>query len=172
MSVPRVKRLNRKGRLAHAGAKNWLVLNKGAKNLVHRYRSYFGVDLLTAALELRALGAQIPEAHIEQLRSNAFQPSKKARKKKTAEEAEALERQRECCWPMWSDEPFPFPVNEWEHAYTPHSPPPAEHEMGPCDEEWAAIMEREDDISSVESICHELPDELIAHQVLRHSEAP
>ncbi len=137
--------MNRQSRLAHARAKNWLALNKGAKNLVHRYWRYFGVDLITAALELRALGVSIPEARMEQLRLTASQSSKKARKKKAAEEAEALERELERCWPVWSDAPFPFSVDEWEPVCggAALSPPPAEHETGPSEKEWVAIMARE-----------------------------
>ena len=144
--------MNRQGRLAHARSKNWLALNKGAKNLVRRYRRYFGVDLITAALELRALGVPIPEARLEQLRLTASQPSKaKARKKKAVEEAAALERELDRCWPVWSDEPFPFPVDEWEPSCKHDEPRPsplAEHEMGPSEEEWAAIMAREDELPS------------------------
>lgn len=152
-STPRRKQMNRKSRLAHARSTQWLALNKGAKNLVRRYRRYFGVDLLTAALELRALGVSIPEARLEQLRLTASQS------KKAPGEAAALARELERCWPVWSDVPFPFPVDEWEPVYheAPLSPPLAEHEMGPSEEEWAAIMEREDEALSENTLCPEPP---------------
>ncbi len=116
MSVPRVKRMKRIGRLAHARAKDWLAKNADAKNLVRRYRRYFGVDHVAAALELRALGAKISEKRLTELKRTAAEPKRSAKEKtakKRQAEAEMLERELERCWPEWRDEPFPFPVDEF-----------------------------------------------------------
>lgn len=122
MSVPRVKRMNRQRRLAHARSTNWLAKNKGAKNLVRRYRRYFGVDLVGAALELRALGVGISEERMNQLKASAesqFKSARRKRKMAKLEEQDTLQRELDRCWPIWSDEPFA--VDEWE--VTAASPP-------------------------------------------------
>ena len=108
--------MKRTGRLAHARATNWLSKNADAKNLARRYRRYFGVDLVAAALELRALGVKVSVERMAELKRTSAQ-SKKATKKKAAdkarEEAEMLERELERCWPEWRDEPYPFPLDEF-----------------------------------------------------------
>jgi len=108
--------MNRSSRLAHARATNWLSKNADAKNLVRRYRRYFGVDLVAAALELRALGVKVSEERRAEVKRTAAQPKKAAKKKaadKAREDAKMPERELERCWPEWRDEPYPFPLDEF-----------------------------------------------------------
>lgn len=111
--------MDRRGRLAHARATNWLARNKSAKNLVRRYRRCFGVDIVAAALELRSLGAEVSEERMNQLKASAESQSKSARRKRRAakeEEQDALQRELDRRWPVWADEPYPFAVDGWEIA--------------------------------------------------------
>ena len=108
--------MNRPARLDHARAKNWVKNNAGDK-ILRRYRRYFGVDLVTAALELRALGVSISEARMGQLQQSMATQSKAAKRRRVAaQKAEAANLQAELdrCTPIWSDEPYPFPIDEWE----------------------------------------------------------
>jgi hypothetical protein len=79
--------------------------------MVRRYRRYFGVDLVAAALELRVLGVKVSEERVAELKRLAETPKKSAKEKATRE-MEMLQRELDRCWPVWRDEPFPFPVDE------------------------------------------------------------
>lgn len=65
MAVNGRKTLSRTARLKKA--KRWLAGYRG-KNLVRGYAKWFGVDAVCAILELRMLGADIPDARLEQAR--------------------------------------------------------------------------------------------------------
>lgn len=109
--------MNRQGRLAHARAKNWVRENKGAKSLVRRYQRYFGVDLVAAAIELRMLGVHIDDERTAQLQKTATESSRRATGRRAAakkQDAAALAEELDRCWPVWAEEPFPFPVDKWE----------------------------------------------------------
>ncbi len=53
--TPRRKRMNRSARLQNARATRW-VENYSGKDPVQGYRRWYGVDLLTASIELQQLG--------------------------------------------------------------------------------------------------------------------
>lgn len=59
------KSLSRARRLKSAG--KWLASYRG-KNLVRGYKRWFGVSDVCAVVELRMLGADIPDARLEQAR--------------------------------------------------------------------------------------------------------
>ncbi len=139
MSVPRVKRMNKKSRLAHARSTGWASKNKGAKSIVRRYRKYFGVDLVAAALELRALGVKITETRFAEIQCSATS-SPKALRKKAAREREAEEQELDRCWPVWRDEPFPFPVDEHEVMDMCNGGPAHVHEAGPQTDLWEGAI--------------------------------
>lgn len=65
MAVPRRKRLNR-GKRLHA-AREW-VATRGGRDLVREYARWYGVSDVCAALELRMLGIDVPDARLEQAR--------------------------------------------------------------------------------------------------------
>jgi len=67
---PRRKRMNRAGRLQSAKAAGWVDAFQG-KNIVRGYARWFGVDLLCAVAELRALGVSISHEQEEQFRATA-----------------------------------------------------------------------------------------------------
>lgn len=56
--APRRKRMTRQARLASAASTQW-VARYGGKNLVRGYARWFGVDQLSAVIELRKLGVTI-----------------------------------------------------------------------------------------------------------------
>lgn len=59
------KRLSRAARLKLA--KRWLA-RYGGRNVIRRYKKWFGVNDVCAVLELRMLGADIPDTRLEQAR--------------------------------------------------------------------------------------------------------
>lgn len=58
--TPRRKRLNREKRLVQS--KDWVSYYKG-KNIVKKYRKYYGVDVICAMTELRLLGVEISKEY-------------------------------------------------------------------------------------------------------------
>ena len=62
---PRRKRMNRSARLN--SAHHWLPTYKG-KNIVRGYAKWYGVDLLCAINELRALGVAVDPTYEQQVR--------------------------------------------------------------------------------------------------------
>ena len=64
---PRRLRMTRAGRLQSARATNWVANYQGA-NIVRGYRQWFGVDLLCAIAELRALGVAVDHDYEAQVR--------------------------------------------------------------------------------------------------------
>lgn len=99
-SIPRHKRLNRKGRLN--AAFHWLPQYCG-KNMVKGYSKHFGVNKLCAALELWMLGYDIPAAYLELLRAH------EARRRQLSEQKKQLhEIQEQQALLVDSDETFRF----------------------------------------------------------------
>lgn len=65
--TPQPKRMDRNGRIQHAKATRW-VENFTGKDLVRGYRRWFGVDALSAVLELRMFGVRDLEEREAQIR--------------------------------------------------------------------------------------------------------
>lgn len=82
-SIPRHKRLKRKGRLQ--AARHWIPKYNG-KNLVKGYSNHFGVAKLCAANELRMLGYQISDEYLAQLKASLVARQKEKEKRKREKE--------------------------------------------------------------------------------------
>jgi hypothetical protein len=78
---PRRKRMKSEAHLASAKATDW-VKNYSGKNIVRRYRKWFGVDFLQAIAELRKLGVSVSVECETQIRKTIEQRSLQKRKKK------------------------------------------------------------------------------------------
>jgi len=85
--------MNREGRLANARATGWVQSFPG-KHIVRGYRKWFGVDLLTAIIELRMLGVTVSQEYEKQVRRTMETTAEYRKRKKLEREA----RQRETEW--------------------------------------------------------------------------
>ena len=90
-TTPRRKRIDGKARLQTAPA--WLAAFEG-KNIVRSYSKRFGVDQLTAALELMMLHVELPPETLNRLKT-----SRKAQATMSAEHKQRLEAQLD--WQEW-----------------------------------------------------------------------
>ena len=81
-STPRRKRFTRKQRLE--SAKEWIPANHG-KNLVRRYRKWYGVDFVCAIKELEMLGYEIDPEYKNQILRQEEAKQKAAEKRKAQE---------------------------------------------------------------------------------------
>ena len=84
---PRRKRMNRHGRLQ--SAPHWIPKYEG-KNIVRGYRNHFGVNSLTAAIELQMLGVEIDPDYMEQLKQIARAEQTRAKRKKAKEREDEM----------------------------------------------------------------------------------
>ncbi len=84
-NTPRRKRMNRKSRLQ--SAVKWLATYHG-NNIVRGYSRWYGINMLTAAIELKMLGKDITSEYLDQLKAAelAKQKATEARKKILAEQ--------------------------------------------------------------------------------------
>jgi len=84
-NTPRRKRMNRKSRLQ--SATKWLDTYQG-NNIVRGYSRRYGINMLTAAIELKMLGKDITSEYLDQLKAAelAKQKATEARKKVLAEQ--------------------------------------------------------------------------------------
>jgi hypothetical protein len=90
-TVPRRKRIKRRGRLSSARATRSVEEYKG-KNIIAGYSKWFAVDLLCAPVELRLLGVKIDEGRAEQIKASIkARAEQRARRKKLREQAQAGE---------------------------------------------------------------------------------
>ena len=78
---PGRKRMTRDARLQSARAIRWVETYRG-KNVIQGYCKWYGVDLLCAVMELRALGVTISVEREAQLRQSAISRSVVRNKKK------------------------------------------------------------------------------------------
>jgi hypothetical protein len=103
-NTPRVKQMNREGRLASA-ASSWLETYNG-KRRIRGYRKHFGVDAGTAIAELRQLGVPLTDEEIRKAREGerAAANAKQTRKKKRLQRQK--EQQQEEA--PWSDGTFAY----------------------------------------------------------------
>ena len=90
-TTPRRKRIDRKARLQTAPA--WLAAFEG-KNIVRSYSKWFGVDQLTASLELMMLDVELPPGTLSRLKA-----SRTAQAAMSAEHKQRLEEQ--LAWQEW-----------------------------------------------------------------------
>lgn len=86
-SCPRHKRLNRTRRLQ--ASEKWLQKYTG-KNIVRGYSKHFGVNLLCAAVELQALGYEVTEIYIQQLKADEKRREELAHERKRKQEEQEL----------------------------------------------------------------------------------
>ena len=96
---PRRLRMNRPRRLANVKSTGWIKKYSG-KNIIRGYRKWYGVDELTALIELRCLGVSISEEREEQIRSTiSGRANKKTElKAKRKAEQEAMHGTEELEW--------------------------------------------------------------------------
>lgn len=99
-------------------ARRWIAEYRG-KNLVRGYRKWFGVSDVCAVLELRMLGADIPDARLEQARRD--EQSRATQRARRKEKYAAPPYPRD-----WEDEfaliagyteggaPYGIPGSKWE----------------------------------------------------------
>lgn len=85
---PRRKRMRRKARLGSARDTEWVTKYQG-KNIIKGYSNWYGVDLVTAIVELRMLGVPIDNAREAEVRAS-IESRSEARKR----HHEALARKR------------------------------------------------------------------------------
>ena len=85
MTTPRRKRFNRTQRLQSARA--WVPTYEG-HDLVKGYRKWYGVDTVTAILELRQLGIRVPDTRLTQAKETERQACARSAAKKVAVEDE------------------------------------------------------------------------------------
>lgn len=116
MAPPRRKRMSRAARLQ--AAKRWIAEYRG-KNLVRGYKKWFGVSDVCAVVELRMLGADLPDARLEQARPD--EQARATRRARKQEKYAARSSPRE-----WNDEfaviigyteggaPYGITWSEWE----------------------------------------------------------
>jgi hypothetical protein len=97
---PRAKRMNRTGRLQSARATKWVESYTGG-HLVRGYRRKFGVDLLCAITELRALGQSIPASYEAKVRATLEAVSQKRRDTKLAAEQAQADAKAEAQFEPW-----------------------------------------------------------------------
>jgi hypothetical protein len=84
-TVPRRKRMKRRGRLSSARATGWVEEYKG-RNIIAGYSKWFAVDLLCALVELRLLGVKIDQGREEQIKASIkARAAQRARRKKLSE---------------------------------------------------------------------------------------
>src|SRR5262245_14970261 len=87
-TVPRRKRMKRRGRLSSARATGWVEQYKG-RNIIAGYSKWFAVDLLCALVELRLLGVKIDQRREEQIKASIkARAAQRARRKKVQEQAQ------------------------------------------------------------------------------------
>lgn len=84
---PRRKRMKRPARLQSASS--WIPTYKG-KNLVHGYMKWYAVDEICALTELKLLGVDIPDSHLEQLKKKAENKAFHRKKQKEKQKLEDL----------------------------------------------------------------------------------
>src|SRR5262249_59810123 len=90
-TVPRRKRMKRRGRLSSARATGWVKEFKG-KNIIAGYSKWFAVDLLCALIELRLLGVKIDQGREEQIKASIkARAAQRARREKLREQAQVGE---------------------------------------------------------------------------------
>ncbi len=87
-SVPRHKRLKKKDRLQ--AAVHWIPKYNG-NNLVHGYAKHFGLNKLSALVELGILGYKIEEKYKQQLQQVERKKEKAALERKRKAEEDELE---------------------------------------------------------------------------------
>ena len=100
---PRAKHMDRTGRLQSARATKWVESYTGG-HIVRGYRRKFGVDLLCAITELRALGQSIPASYEAKVRATLEAESQKRRDTKLAAEraqADANAQLQLDPWAFW-----------------------------------------------------------------------
>ena len=83
---PRVKRMNRQGRLA--SARSWLPTYSG-KNVLKGYCKHFGVDWRCAATELEILGVKLDPLYLASREVSEAEKTRLNRERKDRREAEA-----------------------------------------------------------------------------------
>lgn len=91
---PKRLRMNRPGRLANAKSTEWVKAYAG-KNIIRGYKKWYGVDDLTAVVELRCLGVTISAEREEQLKTTIKERSKKREERKALLDAEDAENDAE-----------------------------------------------------------------------------
>lgn len=101
---PRVKRMNRKGRLQ--SAPRWVAAYEGT-NIIRSYRKRYGVDWLCAIEELQLLGVRLDLAHVSQLRRMVEEQTNKNQKRRLQQQQAASSNERSRRYPD-SDEQHYF----------------------------------------------------------------
>jgi hypothetical protein len=106
---PRVKRMNRQGRLNSARA--WLT-KYGGKNVLRGYCKHFAVDWRSAAIELKMLGVKIDPNYLAQREKTEAELIEQRRAKK--QRAEEIKNQH---WHPYTDSLSAFLDGDYEAHY-------------------------------------------------------
>jgi hypothetical protein len=118
---PRRKRMNRAKRLQNARATKWIEKYEG-KDLVNGYRRWYGIDALSAVVELQQLGVPGLGEREKKIRRDV-----ELKQKANADRKARREQEEE--WPLERDETFAYIA-----GYTPGGAP-----YGVTWEEWEQI---------------------------------
>jgi len=95
-TVPRRKRMKRRGRLSSARATGWVEEYKG-RNIIAGDSRWFAVDLLCALVELRLPRVKIDQGREEQINASIkARAAQRARRNKLREQAQIGEVHAQC----------------------------------------------------------------------------